>query len=130
MRILLVENHRETADRLTVLLQKANETIEVFTAPTLAEGITKSNGLRADITLLDLFLPDVKDWRETCAAIPRFHPPVIVVSEMDDPDVKVECYKAGAVDVFSKKVVTAAISVLLSAATSAKMRSLVTESAT
>jgi DNA-binding response OmpR family regulator len=55
MRILLVEDHADTADRIAALLQKAQPGIEVFHAGTLAEGIAKSSQLK--ITLPWAALP-------------------------------------------------------------------------
>lgn len=127
MRILLVEDHKATADRLSVLLKKAEESLEISIAHTLADGLRMSDEIEPDITLLDLCLPDCESWRDTVAAIPKFKPPVIVVTDMEDPDIKVEAYRAGAENVFKKRTILTVASVLISAATSARMRRLVKE---
>lgn len=127
MIILIVEDNEATAETLTKLLVRAESSLEVFCVGTLAEGLAKSIELKADVTLLDLCLPDVKTWRETAQAIEKFHPPVIVVTDMDDPEVDVECYKHGAQNVFSKRFALKAVTALLSAMSSANMRTIAAE---
>lgn len=127
MKILLVEDHKETANRLGALLQKAEGVSEVVICGTLADGLAKSNDLKADITILDLMLPDVKSWRETVAAIPKFHPPVIVVSELSDPEISEQCFLAGAADYLNKRTALGLIALLISAITSARMRRVASE---
>lgn len=127
MRILIVEDHLATVETLTKLLKRAESTLEIFSVGTLAEGLQKSRELEADITLLDLLLPDVADWQETAAAIEKFRPPVIVLTEIEDPQVVAECHKHGAQQVFNKRIALQFVSALLSAMTSAKMRAVATE---
>jgi DNA-binding response OmpR family regulator len=127
MRILIVEDNEATAETLTKLLKRANGTLEIFHVGTLAEGLKQSVKLKADVTLLDLCLPDAKDWRETARAIDKFHPPVIVITDLDGAEVIAECHKHGAQQVFQKQIALRFISALLSAMTSAKMRTVAAE---
>lgn len=126
--ILIVEDHEPTADRLKALLESCDG-ITVTVAGTLQDGIRQSQEQRPDITLLDLLLPDVKSWRETVAAIHLFKPPVIVLTELDNPDAKVAAFEAGAEDVLNKGMALKIASLLISAVASARMRRLSREQA-
>lgn len=127
MRILIIEDDQATANTLTKLLKRAESTLEIFHVGTLAEGILQSVALKADITLLDLCLPDAPTWRDTAISIRKFHPPVIVITDLDDPLVDAECYKNGAQNVFTKHIALKFVSALLSAISSAKMRTIAAE---
>lgn len=127
MRILIVEDNTATVETLTKLLKRAESTLEIFHVGTLAEGLEQSEKLHADITLLDLCLPDAQDWMTTARAIEKFHPPVIVITDLDDPAVVAACHKYGAQQVFEKRIALRFASALLSAMTSAKMRIIAAE---
>lgn len=127
LRILIVEDIDATAKTLERRLKRQDNTLEIFHVKTLAEGLAKSVELKADITLLDLCLPDVKDWRETAQAIEKFHPPVLVITDMDLPLVEAECHKYGVQQVFPKRVALELIPTLLSAMIAAKMRTVAAE---
>lgn len=124
MTILIVEDHRATADCLSKLLSGCSGITTIGVARTLAEGISKSLELKPDITLLDLILPDSPTWQATVAAIHEFKPPVIVITELSDPEINVAAYKAGAEDVMHKGTVLKIASILIAAIASAKMRRL------
>ena len=127
LRILIVEDHDATASTLERLLKRQDSTLEIFHSKTLADGLKRSLEVQADITLLDLQLPDVKDWRETAQAIEKFHPPVIVITDMDVPLVEAYCHKYGVEQVFPKRIALGLIPTLLSAMLSAKMRAVAAE---
>jgi len=126
MRILIVEDNKASAATLSKLLKKNSDSVDldVRTADTLAEGLHLSNTSYppADITILDLSLPDSPDWHDTVKAIPKFHPPVIVMTGFDLVTVELECYAFGAQDVFSKAAAVKMIDVVMRAITSARLR--------
>lgn len=124
MKILIVEDERNISDRLKALLETCAAVDEVVIAETLAEGIAKSQEIQPDITLLDLLLPDANDWSVTVAAIPRFLPPVIVVTELDDRSAEMAAFEAGAEDVIRKSTALKIASLLIAAIASAQMRRL------
>lgn len=104
MRILIVEDHEATAASLRKLLAEKIPGVVCRTVATLQEGLDCAKEFGANVTLLDLGLPDVaRD--QVIASIPLFPPPVICLTEMDDPDFIIEmaCYDNMAQNFFSKK---------------------------
>lgn len=90
-----------------------NKSLHVEHSTSLKGGLAASEHLRPNVTFLDLCLPDAEDWREVANTIwapwkdpnlTLFHPPVIVVSGMEDPDyeIELECYAQGAQNFFKK----------------------------
>ena len=126
MKILIVEDHKATADTMVRILRGMTQPamVDVRVASTLREGLEVSQQFKADVTLLDLCLPDTRDWHEVAESIRQFHPPVIVVTEIDDPDnaIMLECYRLGAKDFFPKSIALRIASVLISSITSAHLR--------
>lgn len=123
-RMLLAEDDGQAAAALTRLLKRVNGSIEVITVKTLADALACSTQLRANVTLLDPNLEDTNDWHEAIHAIPRFNPPVIVVTGMDDPnrEVMLEAFKYGAQNVFYKPYEMKVVEQLVSSATAAHLR--------
>ena len=106
MKILLIEDDKVQAETLAKLLDKASaQKVEIFIAHALREGIDKSWEVLADVTYLDLCLPDAVDWKVVAHSIPKMYPPVIIVTGMDDPDqeIKLECFTYGAQNFFQKQ---------------------------
>lgn len=127
MKILIVEDHEGTGEILAATLRRCDGITTVTLAKTLAAGIEQSVLLRPDITLLDLLLPDSPSWQDTITAIPKFHPPVIVVTELECPEARVAAFKAGAEDFIQKHTVLRITSILIAAIASAKMRRMAQE---
>lgn len=101
MKILIVEDNKEQANMLCRLLNQKIDCTCVL-AHTLDSALELSKE-GADITLLDLHLDD--KMLETIKSIPRFPKPVIVLTEMDDPNKRIEllCYAFQAENFFSKR---------------------------
>jgi DNA-binding response OmpR family regulator len=113
MRVLIIEDDGTQAETLARLLRKTTSgRWETSTAGTFTQGVALSNSLRPAITILDLCLPDMPDtpempgWMRVAHGIPTIHPPVIVITGLDDPDkqIKFECYRYGAQNVFAKGI--------------------------
>jgi DNA-binding response OmpR family regulator len=78
-----------------MLLERRN--LDPSCAHTLAEGIACSQAEEYGCVVLDLGLPDTKDFYETINAIPRFAPaPVIVMTGSEDKPIMRECMRLGA----------------------------------
>jgi DNA-binding response OmpR family regulator len=124
MKILIVEDDPEQSEILAKLFLRAGGSgFQVECAHTLREGIMASFSFKADVTYLDLLLPDVKDWRETVRAIPEFFPPVIVLAANLNDEIELECYKYHAQNVFEKvRDIRLIIPNLLSTGASAHLR--------
>lgn len=103
MKILIVEDHKEHADALCRLLTKRMERVDCKIVHTLEEGLRESIDFRADVTLLDLCLPG-SSIHEVIHSIPKFPPPVIVVTDIVDEDqqIQLECYAYRAQSFISK----------------------------
>ena len=85
MKLLIVEDDQSQANALRKLLKVRMEYLDCQIVPTLGEALRWSQKFEADVTLLDLMLPDASV-DEVIESIPRFHPPVIVVTEHEDDD--------------------------------------------
>lgn len=104
LKVLVVEDHEDAARAMCNLLtRRLGGTVECEFATTLSDGLAKAIKFNADITILDLMLPD-KSVQEVIESIPHFPPPVIVVTELDDPDHEIElsCYANEAQNFFRK----------------------------
>lgn len=124
-KLLLIEDDREQARCITKLLERAAPDIfDIRCVHTLAEGMRASKEMEADLTLLDLQLPDSPDWHYTAAAIPKFFPPVIVITFMPPKEVEVECMAYGAQRVFDKAEVLKVIEVLVGEITRSILRAI------
>lgn len=121
IRILIVEDHSATADRIGRLL-KRESSIDPKIVSTLAEALRASSEWLPDVILLDLILPDARTWQDTVSAIPLLRKPVIVITDVDSEEMRVAAIRAGASDVFQKRTVITVMSVLISAAASAAAR--------
>src|SRR4030095_14924415 len=111
MRVLIIEDDDMQAETLSKLLRKTTSgRWETATARTFTQGVALSNSIMPAITILDLSLPDMPDtpdmpgWMRVAHGIPTIHPPVIVVTGLPDPnkEIKFECYRYGAQNVFAK----------------------------
>lgn len=110
MKVLIVEDHKEQAELLCRLLTQKMK-CECIIATTLKDGL-RLGEIEEDIsiTILDLNLSEPR-MLDTILSIPKFPEPVIVVTEMDDEDKRIEllCYAHGAENFFSKKFLHRAI---------------------
>ena len=105
MDILVVEDHEASAKALALMLErKIGQTARIHIASTLAEGLRVAREIKADITILDLNLPDA-EVHDVIRSIPAFPPPVIVYTDLEDPDSKleIECYANCCQNFFSKQ---------------------------
>lgn len=105
MKILIVEDHKDHADALCRLLTKRMETVDCKIVCTLDEGLRESIDFQADVTLLDLCLPG-SSIHEVISSIPKFPPPVIVVTDIvdDDQQIQLECFAFRAQSFISKGI--------------------------
>jgi DNA-binding NarL/FixJ family response regulator len=117
VKILSIDDDKVYQDALVKLITKLSEgKVTIWTAFTLKEGLEKAQTNRPAVVLLDLLLPDTKDFHETIReGVPAFvkmHIPVIVVTCLDlyshDPDfdIPIESYLAGARRVYPKPMLT------------------------
>lgn len=104
MKLLIVEDDIAQAEALRRLLKARMEYLDCKIVPTLAEALRWSKDFKADVTLLDLQLPDAT-MDEVIEAIPNFHPPVIVVTSVDDPsnEIMMKCFAYEAKGFHSKE---------------------------
>lgn len=101
MKILIVEDHLPSAEALKKLLEVRMEAVEIEIATTLKEGLSKAVSFHADVTLLDLQLPDASI-QEVIHSIVKFPPPVIVITDHDEDDIVLECFRYRAQNVLTK----------------------------
>jgi CheY-like chemotaxis protein len=109
LRILVIEDDRNAARALCKLITRRIPLSECRVANNLADGIRMCQENEHDLTLLDIQLPlsaddETIDIDQTVQSIPKMPPPVIVVTQMDDPSgVLMEyCFAYGAENFFSK----------------------------
>jgi len=105
LNILVIEDHPQVAKALCQLITKRIPFAECRIALNFTDGLKMAHeGEKADLTLLDIHLPDA-DIDDVITSIPRFPKPVIVVTEMDDPDGTLleYCFAYGAENFFSKR---------------------------
>jgi DNA-binding response OmpR family regulator len=129
MKILVVEDHQDSAQALCRLLtSRLGGTVECKIVTTLKESLQVAIEYDADITILDLNLPG-STVIEVIESIPYYPPPVIVVTDLDDPDhnIEIACYENEAQNFFSKSVLRSTVvtkegAELLSAITKAHWR--------
>jgi DNA-binding response OmpR family regulator len=111
MKILVVEDHEESAQALCRLLtSRLGGTVECRIVRSLRESLDCAIEYDADITILDLHLPG-STVNEVIESIPYYPPPVIVVTDMDDPDHNIElrCYENEAQNFFSKDILRSTV---------------------
>ena len=101
MKILIVEDHQPSAEALERLLSERMRFVQCRIAPNPEVGLFMARELQADITIMDIGFPDFT--RETVIRefLPRYPPPVVIVSNAitDDEagkDLTLECYSFGA----------------------------------
>lgn len=118
MKILIAEDNPDAARIIGKLLELHARPvhIEVRVAATLADTLAITHEFRADVTILDLLLKDVTDWRVTADAIRQIHKPVIVLTAMDDPHGEIEtyCRLRGAKEFFQKVIAERFAEILVS----------------
>jgi CheY-like chemotaxis protein len=104
LNILVIEDYAPVAQTLCRLVSKRIPFATCRISGTFADGLEKANSQKADLTILDIHLPDV-DIDTVVTSIPKFPRPVIVVTEMDDPDgvLMAYCYAYGAENFFAKR---------------------------
>lgn len=104
MKILIIEDNEEAAKGLCRLLHERMDFVDCKIAGTLAEGKLEAVAFQADVTVMDILLPDASR-EEVLESINLLPPPVVVVSALvdDDPDLAALCWAHGAKGVLSKR---------------------------
>lgn len=112
--VLLIDDNAEWArqvrQRIERSLPESNRCVRWESS--LAAGKKALAEFHADVTILDLSLPDSPDPQQTLQAIPAFLPPVFVMSNHfleDNPwhdQLAMDCLKAGAFRVYAKDEIT------------------------
>jgi len=101
MKLLIVEDHAGSAEALCKLLTLRMETLHCVIVGTLREGLEKSMEIKAGVTLLDLSLPDATI-DQVIESIPKFYPPVVVISDFASPEIVLKCFQFEAENVLTK----------------------------
>lgn len=125
LRVLIVDDDTKQSDALAKLLKLkiAPAKLEMFFASTVEGGIRMANELTPCIVFLDLIFPE-SAWQETAAKIPEFKGAVVVVTELDTPEVEMECRARTALTVFAKAKIPALIDILIHVVTNIRLNSL------
>lgn len=105
LRILIVEDDPVQSAQIESrlherILQIIDVPIELVVARTLTAALAQAH--LANVTLLDLGLPDSPNPEHTASTIRRFRPPVLVMTGYDDKKLIAHCYEEGARHVFVK----------------------------
>jgi len=110
--VLVVEDHEETAQLLTIILEdegyevrrarKANEALSICCTLPATDG--ESRAPQPDLVLLDLTLPDMHytEMADRLGECQETAPPVIVISALPDGNVKAAAKTIGAAGVVRK----------------------------
>ena len=102
MKILVIDDDSAMTDLLEILLEPIS--VEVITANSGLDGITKAKGSDPDIVILDLMMPDVDGW-QICKEIRESSSvPILILSALDSPGLIAEALNAGADDYIIKPV--------------------------
>ena len=102
MKILVIDDDSAMTDLLEILLEPIS--VEVITANSGLDGITKAKGSEPDIVILDLMMPDVDGW-QICKEIRESSSvPILILSALDSPGLIAEALNAGADDYIIKPV--------------------------
>ncbi len=101
--ILVIEDHSDTRELLAVFLRRKG--YNVIEAESGLEGLAKARGIRPDLIIMDLALPEM-DGIEAARRIqdvPELSKvPIFVVSAYLTTDVETDVRAAGCVEMFSK----------------------------
>lgn len=110
MKILIIDDNKTWRETLIRIVQRGLgehlSSLWFYEAGTMSEALDLIfvKGLEADITLLDLCLPD-STRAESLARVHSLPPPVIVTSVIDDKETRAAAFAAGAVGYFSKSTI-------------------------
>lgn len=131
LRVLIVDDDKVQCETLAKLIRNkiAPAEVEVLFSHTLEEGVRMSHEAIPCIVLLDLVFPDECDWKATALSICRFRKEsaVVVVSELDFPEVDFECRKCGAVATFPKRSIRSLIEILVYVISNVRLNNLARE---
>ena len=103
MKVLIVEDSANDADRVREFLQRGNGAVEVHTAPRLHDALDIAESEALDVILLDISLPDahgVDAVHRMRAAVPQI--PIVILSALEDESVATQAVQAGAQDYLIK----------------------------
>lgn len=129
LRVLIVDDDVVQSEALAKLLKLriAPAQLEIFFAYTVQNGIRMAKDLFPCVIFLDLIFPE-STWRETAARIPEIeNGAIVVVTELDTPDVEMECRARGALTVFTKSKIAGLIDILIHVVTNIRLNSLARE---
>lgn len=103
IKVLIIDDSAECSFALAQLIRVCwklpEDEMVIICVATLADGLRE--GQDANVTILDLELPGSSP-EETIEAIPKFRPPVIVLTGYADDALSVKCIAAGATHVYIK----------------------------
>jgi len=104
MNILIVDDNKENLYILSTVINK-NFTVKLFTAETIEEAnnILKSNSIH--LIILDIIMPSksgVEYLKELKSSKDYSDIPVIMITAVEDSNIKFSCYEIGAVDYITK----------------------------
>lgn len=108
LNVLIVEDSQSDMFLAVELLRMANESVTIYEATSLAEGIKVCSEHPIDLVFLDLTLPDSAGV-ETVTTM-RQHSqetPIVVLTGMSDEETSTACVQAGATEFLSKTDLTA-----------------------
>ncbi len=103
--LLIIEDHEPTALLLAEIFRESSPTpFEVEVAGTLAEGMLRLSEAKQDLLLLDLLLPDAKDF-QALDSIHSCYPelPIVVLTVFEDETLTAQAIQHGACDYILKK---------------------------
>jgi len=104
MNILIVDDNKENLYILSTVINK-NFTVKLFTAETIedANNVLKSNSIH--LIILDIIMPSksgVEYLKELKSSKDYSDIPVIMITAVEDSNIKFSCYEIGAVDYITK----------------------------
>jgi DNA-binding NarL/FixJ family response regulator len=103
MKILLIEDHADTARSIRALIKSQIRDVEIEVAANIDAGLRIAKDWQADITILDPGLPGISR-EDAVARISEFPPPVIVVTGyQDNGELLKLAYRNGALGYFEKR---------------------------
>ena len=101
MRVLLVEDDPTTSKSIELMLASAN--LNVYSTDLGEEGIDLAKLYDYDIILLDLNLPDMNGHEVLRQLrVAKIDTPILILSDMDDPEWKIKGFGFGADDYLTK----------------------------
>lgn len=126
LRVLFIDDNQGQSDVLAKLIRKriAPAKVELFFATNLESGVVDSHRLMPCLVFLDLIFPETPDWRVTAKAIERIKGTVVIITELDNAEVEMECRACGAACVFGKAKIQGLIEIIVHVITNIRLNNL------